>query len=99
MLSLRQRRSELFPELRIVDAGWVILLDLLVQTSRGRQVSMESACQASGAPSTTALRHLTELIKQGVLVRTPDPDDGRRHFIGLSPETRERLERYLQAVG
>jgi Fic family protein len=88
-------RAEFFPELKAADPGWTIMLDLLVQESRGKVVSIQSACLASGAPATTALRHLATLVEKGETVRTPDTADGRRCFVSLSAAAKARLLVYL----
>ncbi len=85
------RRQANFPELKGGDPDWAILLDLLVQASAGRSVCIRSACIASGAPTTTALRHVTGLIRRGTLIRCPDPKDARRTFVRLSPAAQVRL--------
>lgn len=72
-----------------------MLLDLLIQTSRGRQVSVQGACLASGAAETTALRHLALLVGAGEVIRTADPGDRRRCWLHLSPAGEARLLGYL----
>ena len=96
LLRSRHRRSEHFPQLKGDDPSWAILLDLFVQQKRGRSVSIQSACIAAGAPSTTALRHLTGMIARGEVIRTPDPSDARRAFVSLAPATQQRLLRCLE---
>jgi DNA-binding IclR family transcriptional regulator len=92
-------RSEFFPDLKCSSPGWAIVLDLLVQQDRGRPVSVHSACLATDAPMTTALRHLTKLIEAGYVTRVADAEDGRRHFVRLSASMEGRLREYLSRVG
>lgn len=73
------------------DPAWLMLLDLLVREKEGFKTSISSACLASLAPSTTALRHITEMVRRGILVRTPDPADSRRFFLALAEQTRDDL--------
>lgn len=73
------------------DPAWIILLDLLVRENEGYKTSISSACVASFSPSTTALRHITEMVRRGILIRTPDPADSRRVFLTLGDQTRDEL--------
>lgn len=78
------------------DPCWRLLLDLLVQEHAGRDVSTSSACIASGAPSTTALRMIKAMTDAGHLIKEPDPSDDRRVFVRLSAHARERIIAQLQ---
>jgi hypothetical protein len=88
-------RNKLFPELKAAEPAWAMMLDLLVESSRGRSVCVQSACLASGAPATTALRHLTKLVQEGHVLRISDPSDGRRCLVRLSREADLRIRQYL----
>ena len=78
------------------DPAWEMLLDLLLAEFEGRKVSVTSACIASGAPMTTALRLVRRLVEQGILVRYPDESDRRREFLSLSPSVAETLSDYVR---
>lgn len=91
-------RNKLFPGLKAAEPAWAMLLDLLVQSSRGQNVSVQSACLASGAPATTALRHLDKLIASGHVVRVSDPSDGRRSLVQLTHSTEAAVRDYLQRL-
>ena len=96
ILSALRRRQAAFPRLKGHDPGWAILLDLLVQSSRNRLVSVNSACLASGAPLTTGLRHLEALAARGDVVRSADTVDGRRTYVRLSDAAKTRLLDFLE---
>src|SRR3546814_5702787 len=49
-----------------------------------RRVSVTSACIGSAVPSTTALRWITILDKNGFWAREADPGDARRVYVKLS---------------
>lgn len=76
------------------DPAWDLILDLYVQDGR-RSVSVSSACIAAAAPATTALRYISKLEKQGLVVRSPDPEDRRRTFLHLSVRMIESIELLL----
>lgn len=88
------RRAVAFPELKD-DADWAIVLVMAAGFKRTRPVTVGDACVASGAPDTTALRRIRCLEQAGVLVRSPDPGDGRRSLLRLSRETERRVVAYL----
>jgi DNA-binding MarR family transcriptional regulator len=44
------------------------------------------------------VRRIQDLVRAGVLIRTPDPADARRDFVNLAPEMRVTLDRYLEQV-
>lgn len=80
------------------DPGWDILLDLFVEESQHRAVSVSSACIAAGVPPTTGLRWLERLQRRGLLTRTPDPQDGRKVYIRLTPLALQRITAALDAA-
>ena len=80
------------------DPAWHILLDLFASEIEGKSISVSSACIISGAPSTTALRHLNLLIARGVVLRIKDPHDARRWYVRLNCEYAERVRQHLRQV-
>ncbi|HEX7753458.1 MAG TPA: response regulator [Novosphingobium sp.] len=77
------------------DPAWEMLLDLLLAKVEGRQVSVSSACIASGAPMSTALRLVRRLVDEGVLRKLADETDRRRHFLAIGPQFEQPLIDYL----
>lgn len=77
------------------DPTWEMLLDLLLAKIEGRTVSVSSACIASGAPMSTALRLVRRLVTEDVLCRIPDEKDKRRHFLIINPKFEQPLIDYL----
>lgn len=77
------------------DPAWEMLLDLLLAKIEGRLVAVSSACIASGAPMSTALRLVRRLVDEGVLCRLPDEHDRRRHFLAIDPKYEQALIGYL----
>ncbi|HUD27762.1 MAG TPA: response regulator [Novosphingobium sp.] len=77
------------------DPAWAMLLDLLLAKIEGRRVSVSSACIASGAPMSTALRLVRRLVDESVLCRLPDELDRRRHFLAINPKFEQPLVDYL----
>ena len=92
----RQKRADYLPGELFSDPVWDILLDLTVAYIDGRPIPVSSACIASGAPISTALRRIRELTESGMIVRWQDPDDARRDMVSLTPESMERMRGYTQ---
>jgi FixJ family two-component response regulator len=77
------------------DPAWEMLLDLMLAQLEQRTVAVSSACIASGAPMSTALRLVGRLVETGVLHKIPDPRDRRRHFLAINPRFEQPLRQYL----
>lgn len=63
------------------EPAWDLLLDLYQAAADGRRMAVSSACAGSGAPTTTALRHVARLEVLGLVERWRDTSDRRRTFI------------------
>jgi DNA repair protein RadC len=66
------------------EPAWDILLDLFVANADGSRVSVSSACAATTAPHTTALRYLRALEENGMITRAPHESDARIIYVTLS---------------
>jgi FixJ family two-component response regulator len=80
------------------DPCWSMLLDLMIAKLEGRKVAVSSACIASGAPTTTAMRLINRLVGESILVRSPDEKDGRRDFLTIDPAIEAPLIAYLNEL-
>lgn len=90
----RQKRAEYLPSELFSDPVWDILLDLTVAYVDGRPIPVSSACIASGAPISTALRRIRELTDIGMIKRWQDPDDARRDMVSLTEESMAKMRAY-----
>lgn len=91
----RRQRARHFPDLALDDASWNILLDLALAYIKGKPVAVSSACIASEAPISTALRRIRDLCDAGLLTRWPDPTDGRRDMVSLTETCFQSVEAYF----
>lgn len=98
LLSERMRRARFFGPDMFAEAGWNIMLDLVLATYRGKRVTVSDASLASGAPHATANRWLQKMVDAGLVLRTADERDGRRIFVELSPDGLEKMIGYLSSV-
>jgi DNA-binding MarR family transcriptional regulator len=99
MLKLRRKRENYFNKNLFADPAWDILLDLYAAQLEEQKVSVSSLCIAASVPPTTALRWISTMTEDGLLIREHDPDDARRVFIQLSDMTRESLRAYFVDTG
>lgn len=98
LIRARQQRKLYLPNELFADPAWDMLLDLLHAEITKRKVSVSSLCIASAVAASTAVRWINSMVDQGVLIRQPDPSDGRRIFIELAPEVSAGLRRYFVDV-
>lgn len=98
IIKLRRLRDSYFDASLFADPAWDILLDLMAARLEGVQVSVSSLCIAAAVPATTALRWISTMTENGLLIREHDPDDARRIFITLSADTAANLHQYLVDV-
>lgn len=96
--SIRLKRNDMMKANAFRDPGWDMLLDLFVSRDQGRPSSTSALCIGSGAPATTALRHIDRLEQCNLVVRRPDRRDHRRTLVELAPGVSERLEGLLEKL-
>lgn len=97
-LKARRLREALFAPGLFCDPAWDLLLDLFASEVEGRHVCVSDASIAANVPQTTGLRWLEILGKHGLVVRTRDPQDGRRSFVALAPEARAAMATWLRSA-
>lgn len=96
---LRRLRETLFPSGLFADPTWDILIDLYASFLEHRSIGVSSACIAAHAPSTTALRHIKNMVNLGIIARRPDPYDNRRVYLELTPAARAAMAKWAEAAG
>ncbi len=94
-IKLRRMRDNHFDADLFADPAWDILLDLLAARLEDKSVSVSSLCIAAAVPATTALRWITGMTENGMLLRRMDPKDARRVFIELSEDVAQKLLAYF----
>ena len=80
----RRRREEIFGGDLFGEPAWDILLDLFIAAKEAKRISITSACIGAAAPSTTALRWLNILEREGLIEREGDSNDLRRSYVRLT---------------
>lgn len=92
-----KRRAFISSEL-LGEPAWDMLLDLYINTIQGCQIPVTSACLASSAPTTTALRYLELLCDLGMVIRIRSDTDRRSILVKLSADALSRLDRYFFSI-
>ena len=98
LLRARAARAEFFSDHLFADPAWDMLLSLYTAELEQKRVSITSISLASKVPATTALRWIAALQKDGLIVRQPDPFDGRRVFVALSAEGSKTVRAYFNSL-
>lgn len=88
---IRRLRARHLKGLSLGEPAWDILLDLAVAHYWRRETSVTSLCIAADVPSTTALRWINSMTKEGLIVRRPCLRDGRRSFLAISPDSYQAM--------
>jgi len=97
LLAARRQREQIFDGCLFGEPAWDILLDLFVAHDEQVNVSVSSLCIAAAVPTSTALRWITTMTAQGILVRRQDPRDARRVWIALVPHVVAKMRSLLQS--
>jgi CheY-like chemotaxis protein/DNA-binding MarR family transcriptional regulator len=96
-LKIQKLQRRIFGDL-VANPCWDMLLDLYESRTLGRTVSVTSLAIASGVPTTTALRRITDLEDLGLLRRTQDAEDARRVLVELNTSGAEKLAEYFEGI-
>ena len=91
----RRSRERYFDRTLFGEPAWDILIDLFIQQSSGKTVSVTSAAIASQVPVTTALRHLAMLQRAGLVERMRSAADARVKLLRLTKDGYVRIGSWL----
>ena len=93
-----EQRSKALGGIVKTDATWNMLAELLRARITRRRISVTSLCLASRGPVTSALRRLDQLLADGLVTYTLDPQDRRRKYIELTAEGANRMQAAVRGV-
>jgi hypothetical protein len=79
------------------EPAWDLLLDLFHSQVTERPISLSSGCIASCAPTSTTMRHIRRLERNGLLLRSRDPEDGRRWLLRFTERGWTLMRQVLSA--
>lgn len=96
LYAVRRQREQIFGNGDIFgEPAWDILLDLYIAEQDRKALPVTSACIGAAVPTTTGLRWLNILEKQGLVERSSDPGDARRTFVQLSAKGLKAMNRFV----
>jgi DNA-binding MarR family transcriptional regulator len=100
LYALRRRRDAATPIRGLFgEPGWDILLDLFIARERGMDLQVSSVCIEAGVPSTTILRWISRLERDGLVYRAADNGDARRRYVRLTAEGNALMRQVLRSIG
>jgi DNA-binding MarR family transcriptional regulator len=99
VITARQARHHFFAESLLTEPSWGMLLQAYLAFVEQRHISVSALCDAAAVPTTTGLRWVAALEQENMLIRTPDPLDRRRVWVGLSPRGISAMKRYFESIG
>jgi DNA-binding MarR family transcriptional regulator len=92
-LALMRGRNSLIG-IDLSDSAWTVLIDLFLHEDK-KDISVSSACLASGRPATSALRQIRILCDLGLLERYHAHSDKRIVYLKLNSCARLAVEKFL----
>ena len=95
LLDISHQIDGVFDGPLLANPGWDILLDLFIQRSEGKRISIISVCIAANAPTSTVLRYIQAMMDAGTIIRTPTSDDTEGMLIALSDKTYAQMQSIL----
>jgi len=94
----RVERYQYLPAEMFGEPAWDMLLDLYLASGDGKSISVSSACIASRAPATTALRWLRRMEQLGLVARVNDDNDRRRVYVTITDAAKRALADWLLSI-
>jgi DNA-binding MarR family transcriptional regulator len=94
----RSQRAKFLPPSLFAEPAWDILLGLYSAELAQRRMTVSQVCAAAKVPATTAIRWLNTLESCRLILRRPDPLDGRRSFVELTEDGEKAMEDFFQSV-
>lgn len=94
----RALRNDYFDADLFADPAWEILLELYVCSVTQQRIAVSKIAFVLNIPSTTVLRWVATLVDRGLIIRSPDPTDGRRTWASLSSLGLQKMETYFATL-
>jgi hypothetical protein len=98
ILRFRRLRNSLLGGDLFGEPAWDILLEIFAADWSGEKLSVSGACYVSGVPSSTALRWIARLEREGWIQRVDDPLDGRRSWLMLTDRAERSIREFVNRM-
>ena len=102
LYGIRRERYQFFDNDLFGEPSWDILLILYWAEMEQLRLTISNVCEAAQVPPTTALRWITKMETDGLILRAPHPFDRRVFRLSLSNEAIDRMNQLIDralAVG
>lgn len=97
-MHLARIRDEVFGDLSLSGASWMILLVLVDAHLNSSKLSVKSIAYSANIPHTTTLRKINELAALGLATKENDEHDSRRSIVQLSKKGISLVHKYTQKL-
>jgi DNA-binding MarR family transcriptional regulator len=99
LLNQAEIRRRLQPDLSPYDESWDFMMALAQGGLQGRVPSVSGLCRQVGCPLATGQRRVERLEELGLIQRSQDPDNLRRHRVELTQRGRGLVDAYVDGLG
>jgi DNA-binding MarR family transcriptional regulator len=99
LLNQAEVRRRLQPDLSPYDESWDFMMALAQGGLHGRVPSVSGLCRQVGCPLATGQRRVERLEELGLIQRSQDPDNLRRHRVELTQRGRTLVDAYVDGLG
>ena len=87
----RRLRAEIFPRVPLGNPNWDVMLDLFIQEMNGFRTSLDHLALTGDLPAPVVYESVHELVRLGLLERTPDRFDNRVSWLSLTVKGRQGM--------
>jgi DNA-binding MarR family transcriptional regulator len=94
----RRARERHLPGCMFGEPAWDMMLALYSTPDGGPRQYVSGLLQFANAPATKGLRYIAVLEQDGLIVRTPSPQDRRMVFLELSERGLQAMDNYMASV-
>jgi MarR family len=94
----RRRRNDYFPPGLFGEPVWDLMLALFIAREEARRLTIAEAYEAAGVKPAAGRRLLMRMERAGLVARTPDQQDRRKRYVGLTHSASERMADYLTRI-
>jgi DNA-binding MarR family transcriptional regulator len=98
LLNQADVRRRLQPDLSPYDESWDFMMALAQGGLQGRVPSVSGLCRQVGCPLATGQRRVERLEELGLIQRSQDPDNLRRHRVELTERGRGLVDAYVDGL-
>ena len=98
IIQARRLRSDLLGSNLFSDPAWDLLLALFLAELRQHRLTTSQLTKATSTSTTSALRWLDALERQGWILRRRAPLDGRKLFVELSESVSVALRQWVRQI-